>query len=87
MMMSPRLTPILSVMPAPFGGFSALTARWMASAHLTASTTLPNSTSVPSPISLTTRPLCSATAGSNTASRCCLSAASVPASSAPIRRE
>ena len=47
-------------MPLPFGGTSALTARWMPSAHLTASTTLENSTRVPSPISFTTRPLCPA---------------------------
>ena len=57
------------------------------SAQFTASTTLPNSTMVPSPISFTMRPLWAATAGSKTVSRCRFRAASVPASSAPIRRE
>ena len=57
------------------------------SAQFTASTTLPNSTMVPSPISFTMRPLWAATAGSKTVSRCRFRAASVPASSAPIKRE
>ena len=55
--------------------------------QFTASTTLPNSTMVPSPISFTMRPLWAATAGSKMVSRCRFRAASVPASSAPIRRE
>jgi hypothetical protein len=58
-----------------------------ASAQFTASITLPNSTMVPSPISFTMRPLWAATAGSKTTSRCRFRGASVPASSAPIRRE
>ena len=57
------------------------------SAQFTASTTLPNSTMVPSPISFTMRPLWATTAGSKMVSRCRFRAASVPASSAPIRRE
>ena len=57
------------------------------SAQFTASTTLPNSTMAPSPISFTMRPLWAATAGSKMVSRCRFRAASVPASSAPIRRE
>ena len=54
---------------------------WIASAHSTASTTDGNSTSAPSPISLTSRPPRSAITGSNTSTRCALSAASVPVSS------
>ena len=52
----------------------------------TASTALPNSTSAPSPIVLTMRPWCAATAGLNVSLQICRSAASVPASSAPIMR-
>lgn len=55
-------------------------------AHCTASTALANSTSTPSPISLTTRPLCWTTNGDNTACRRDFNAASVPASSRSIRR-
>jgi hypothetical protein len=66
---------------------SAAALLWTSNAQFTASTTLANSTSVPSPISLTTRPLCWATAGSNSVRRCCFNAASVPASSPPIIRE
>ena len=49
------------------------------------STTLANSTIAPSPISLTIRPLCSASSGSIACSRRPLIAASVPASSCSIR--
>jgi hypothetical protein len=38
--------------------------RWISTAHLTASTTLANSTSRPSPVGLTIRPACLVTAGS-----------------------
>ena len=44
----------------------------------TASTTLANSTSTPSPIVLTIRPPCSAISGSISSPRCAFSAASVP---------
>src|SRR6516164_3539268 len=47
--------------------------------------TLPNSTSAPSPISLTRRPPCEATHGSKTRLRLALSLSSVPASSISIR--
>ncbi len=53
----------------------------------TASTTLGNSASMPSPISLTIRPLCSAILGSMRSERRVFRAASVPSSSARIRRE
>ncbi|MCH8855519.1 MAG: HlyD family efflux transporter periplasmic adaptor subunit [Proteobacteria bacterium] len=59
---------------------------WMATAHSTALTTLGNSTSAPSPISLTIRPPYSATVGSKNSARWALSAASVPASSSLISR-
>src|SRR5258708_36097310 len=55
-------------------------------AQRTASTTLANSTSMPSPVVLTMRPLCSAIFGSISSRRCALSRASVPSSSAPISR-
>ena len=59
---------------------------WIAAAHSTASTTLANSTSTPSPISLTTRPRCSAIFGSMKSLRSAVRRACVPASSAAIRR-
>jgi hypothetical protein len=49
-------------------------------------TTLANSTRAPSPINLTMRPWCAAIFGSMNSLRCAFSAASVPASSAAIRR-
>ena len=48
------------------------------SAQFTASTTLPNSTMVPSPISFTMRPLWAATAGSKMVSRCRFRAPACP---------
>ncbi len=60
---------------------------WNATAHRTASTTLANSASSPSPIVLTTLPLCSAMQGSISSLRWAVSVASVPSSSSPISRE
>src|SRR6516165_4042063 len=58
-----------------------------ATAQRTASTTRANSTSMPSPVVLTMRPLCSAIFGSRSSRRSALRRSSVPSSSAPISRE
>ena len=55
-------------------------------AQRTASTTLRNSMSAPSPVRLNTRPLCAATVGSMRSLRNARSRASVPSSSAPAMR-
>src|SRR5271165_2593999 len=55
-------------------------------AQRTASTTLRNSTSAPSPVRFTTRPLCTEIVGSMRSLRSALSRASVRSSSAPVRR-
>jgi hypothetical protein len=71
------------------GGTSALrsaTIRCTSTAHSTASTTLGNCTSAPSPVSLTMRPWCSAILGSMNSLRSALSRACVPTSSASISR-
>ena len=60
---------------------------WTVIAQVTASTALENSTSMPSPVVLTMRPLCSAMAGSTISRREAFNAASVPTSSAPVSRE
>jgi hypothetical protein len=60
--------------------------RWIAAAHWTASTTLANSTSAPSPMSLTIRPWNSSIAGSTNSRRQAFSRGSVPTSSSPMRR-
>jgi len=52
-----------------------------------ASTALPNSTSMPSPISLTIRPEWAPICGSTRSRRKAFKRASVPASSIPMRRE
>ena len=52
--------------------------RCTSTAQRTASTTLANSTSSPSPVVLTMRPRCSAILGSTSSRRCALKAASVP---------
>jgi len=62
-------------------------ARWISTAQRTASTTLGNSTSTPSPVSLTMRPRCFLIFGSVSSRRCAFSRSSVPSSSAPIIRE
>ena len=56
-------------------------------AHVTASTALANSTSAPSPISLTMRPEWAVMAGSISSRLNAFSRDSVPASSTPMRRE
>src|SRR6516162_9921815 len=56
-------------------------------AQHSASTTLLNSTRKPSPVVLTSRPLCAAIVGSNSSACIALKAWRVPLSSAPIRRE
>src|SRR5215831_11710541 len=58
-----------------------------ATAQRTASTTLANSTSRPSPVVLTMRPRCPAIFGSKSSRRSALSCSSVTSSSAPISRE
>ena len=71
------------------GGTSALRLairRWISAAHWTASVTLANSTSMPSPVVLMIRPRFLAIAGSISSSRCARRRASVPASSASISR-
>ena len=59
---------------------------WTSTAHWTASVTLWNSTSMPSPVVLMIRPLFLAMEGSISSSRCVLRRASVPVSSASISR-
>ena len=61
--------------------------RCTSTAQRTASTTLGNSASSPSPVVLTMRPPRSAIFGSSSSRRCALSRARVPSSSAPINRE
>src|SRR5207237_5053241 len=56
-------------------------------AQRTASTTLANSASRPSPVVLTMRPRCSAIFGSRSSRHSALRRSSVPSSSAPISRE
>jgi hypothetical protein len=88
MMTSPRLMPMRNWIQRA-GGTSALRRiirRWTSAAHWTASVTLRNSTSIPSPAVLITRPLFFAIAGSISSRRCVLSRASVPLSSASISR-
>jgi hypothetical protein len=58
--------------------------RWISTAQRTASTTLLNSASSPSPVFLTTRPLCSAIFGWITMPRWSRSRRCVPSSSRPV---
>jgi hypothetical protein len=60
--------------------------RWISAAQVTASTTLANSTSSPSPVVLTMLPRALAIAGSISSSRWVFSRARVPDSSASINR-
>src|SRR6516225_1627719 len=60
---------------------------WISAAHRTASTTLPNSTSIPSPVFLTVWPWCSLTLGSTSSRRCVFRRSCVPSASSPINRE
>ena len=89
MMMSPRLMPIRNSMRRSAGTpvFRSSISRCTSTAQRTASTTLANSTSMPSPVVLTMRPRCSLILGSTTSRRSAFNAASVPSSSAPISRE
>ena len=72
---------------APTPVFRSGIACCTATAQRTASTTLANSTSRPSPVVLTMRPWCSAIFGSRSSRRSALRRSSVPSSSAPISRE
>ena len=85
---SPRLMPIRRTMRRASGRGSLAVANFScnSSAALTAFTALANSTSTPSPITLTIRPPCSFTTGSRIAFRRSRSAVSVTASSASMRR-
>ena len=78
---SPRLMPMRSTSrrAGDASACGSASSFWIATAQATASTTEPNSTSTPSPISLTMRPLCSATSGSITSARSALTAAIVAA--------
>ncbi len=60
--------------------------RWTSMAQRTASTTLPNSASTPSPVCLTTLPRCSLILGSASPRNRSLSRTCVPSSSKPVRR-
>ena len=89
MMMSPTLMPmrnwigLASELPAS----CSRTCLWISIAQVTASTALANSTSAPSPMSLTMRPEWAAIVGSISSRRKAFRRASVPASSMPMRRE
>src|SRR6516164_10111341 len=72
-----------AAMPVSRSGIACCTS----TAQRTASTTLANSTSIPSPVVLTMRPWCSAICGSRSSRRSALRCSSVPSSSAPISRE
>ena len=61
-------------------------ARCTSAEQRTASTTLGNSASIPSPVFLTVRPWCSLTFGSTSSRRWAWSRSCVPSSSAPINR-
>jgi len=65
----------------------SIIARCNSAAQRTASTTLGNSASIPSPVVLTMRPECSRIFGSTSSRRRALRRSCVPSSSAPIRRE
>ena len=60
--------------------------RWISTEQRTASTTLANSTSAPSPVVLMILPRCSLIFGSTSVRRCALSRVSVPTSSAAMSR-
>ena len=85
---SPRLIPTLNSIRRSWTRVvsRAAVARCTATAQRTASTTLANSTSMPSPVVLKIRPRCSAIAGSISSRRNARSRAKVPSSSSPTRR-
>jgi hypothetical protein len=66
--------------------FRSIIALWTEMAQRTASTTLRNSISAPSPVRLNTRPFWLATFGSMSSLRKARSRARVPSSSAPVMR-
>ena len=88
-MMSPRLMPMRNSIRFSSGTavLRSVIPCCTSTAQRTASTTLANSMSNPSPVVLTMRPRCSLTLGSPSSRRIAFSAASVPSSSAPISRE
>ena len=85
---SPRLMPMRKWISgsAATSLLRAAMRRWISAAHATASATLGNSTSMPSPAVLIRRPLFWAIAGSISSRRWALRRASVPVSSASINR-
>jgi hypothetical protein len=86
--MSPMLTPMRKTMrfASVTSALRATMPRWITTAQPTASTTLANSTSAPSPVVLTMRPRWVAIAGSMSARRWAFSAPNVPTSSTLISR-
>src|SRR6516164_1381273 len=86
---SPRLIPTRKVvrLSSAVSALRSAIARCTSAAHRTASTTLENSASIPSPVFFTMRPRCSLIFGSTSSRRCPLSRSCVPSSSVPIRRE
>ena len=86
---SPRWMPIRNSMRLS-GATPALRstiALWISMAEFTASTTLRNSTMLPSPVRLTTRPWWTAMVGSIRSLRSDRSRARIRSSSAPVSRE
>jgi len=88
MTISPKLTPIRNSMRRRswVDALRSAIALWIATAQVTASTALPNSTSAPSPMVLTMRPRSRATAGLKTSAQTRLSCRRVPVSSSPMSR-
>src|SRR6516165_1984220 len=86
---TPRLTPMRNRSRRSSGrsGSRSINPRWTSTAQRTASTTLGNSASRPSPVFFTMRPWCSVIFGSTSSPRCAFSLSCVPSSSAPISRE
>jgi hypothetical protein len=86
---SPTLMPMRNSMRLSAGtvAFRSAMPACISVAQRSASTTLPNSTSSPSPVVLTSRPLCAAIIGSISSPRMAFSLVRVPPSSAPISRE
>ena len=74
MITSPRLTPVRNVirLSSETSALRSTISRWVSTAQRTVSTTLGNSTSMPSPVVLTMRPRCSLISGSRSWRRCAL---------------
>src|SRR5215472_3574707 len=86
---SPRLIPTRNSIRLS-GGIAALRSAipcCTSTPQRTASTTLGNSASIPSPVFFTMRPRCSLILGSTSSRKCALRRACVPSSSIPIKRE